>query len=170
MQAKPPVLSEFAFLSVLEPEDAGFVGGLLVLNRTARPLEFHCTTPVRASRAQQILYGPTLRPYLFAEQIGGALLGRMKAKPGVLFTDRPEMLELRTMVTVPVALVLPHDAAGSDAMSEFTAGRNRLAVAPERREDMERIIEQVRDVAAWYDMVEPFQRIADAVNEARRAA
>ena len=37
--------------------------------------------PVRPSRAQQILYGPTLEPYLLGEQIAGALLDEAKLKP-----------------------------------------------------------------------------------------
>ena len=52
------------FLSVLDDEELGAIGGYLVLSRNGRPLEFHCTSPVRANRAQQILYGPTLQPFL----------------------------------------------------------------------------------------------------------
>ena len=62
-------LPAIGFLTVVTIPDQGLVGGYLVLNAAARPLEFHCTTPVRANRAQEILYGPTLRPYLFGEQI-----------------------------------------------------------------------------------------------------
>ncbi len=62
------------FLSVIEHDELGLFGGYLVLNMAGRPLEFHCTSPVRPNRAQEILYGPTLRPFLFGEQIGQALL------------------------------------------------------------------------------------------------
>jgi hypothetical protein len=53
------------FLAVVEHELHGLFGGYLLLNATGRPLEFHCTAPVRPNRAQQILYGPTLEPYLY---------------------------------------------------------------------------------------------------------
>src|SRR4051812_23172961 len=52
------------FLTVVEDEQQGLVGGYLLLNPLGRPVEFHCTAPVKPNRAQQILYGPTLRPYL----------------------------------------------------------------------------------------------------------
>ena len=65
------------FLTVLEHDEHGLVGGYLLLNMAGRPLEFHCTVPVRPNRAQQILFGPTLRPYLYGEQIGQALLAKM---------------------------------------------------------------------------------------------
>ena len=185
-------VSTFASLSVLEPENAGFIGGLLVLDRSGRPLEFHCTTPVRATRAQQILYGPTLRPYLFAEQIGDTLLSRMKASPEVLFVDQPEILELRETTTFPIVCVLPRgdalpprdtasrdtasrDTASGDTVArldllEFTLGRNRLAVTTARRDDIAIVSESLREVAGWCDFSEPFQRIRDAVVEACRAA
>jgi hypothetical protein len=44
-----------------------------------------CTTPVKVSRAQQILYGPTLHGHLHGRQIGAALLaegsGHQEAAP-----------------------------------------------------------------------------------------
>jgi len=56
------------------------------------PLEFHCTAPVKPNRAQQILYGPTLEPYLFGEQIGQSLLSKAAVEPEVICTDRPPAL------------------------------------------------------------------------------
>ena len=49
----------------------------MLLNLAGRPLEFHCTAPVKPNRVQQILYGPSLQPYLYGEQIGpsGEALG-----------------------------------------------------------------------------------------------
>ena len=57
------------FLTVQSFADVGLIGGYLLLNPLGRPLEFHCTAPVRPNRAQEILYGPTLAPYLYGEQI-----------------------------------------------------------------------------------------------------
>ena len=61
-----PVL---AFLTVSEGEDGNFFGGLLAVNLSGRPLEFHCTAPVRANRAQKILFGSTLPAFVYGEQI-----------------------------------------------------------------------------------------------------
>ena len=70
--AKPALC--LGFLTVVENETLGLIGGYLLLNAAGRPLEFHCTAPVKPSRTQEILYGPTLRPYLLAEVIGQALV------------------------------------------------------------------------------------------------
>jgi len=91
------------FLTVVDRASYGLIGGYLILNTAGRPLEFHCTTPVRPSRAQQILYGPTLEPYLFGEQIGQSLLSKAKLEPLAVCTDRVEVLAVREYTAVPVA-------------------------------------------------------------------
>ena len=75
-------LPSIGFLTIREYEELGLIGGYLVLNVNGRPLEFHCTAPVRPNRAQQILYGPTLEPFLFGEQIGQALVSKGRGKHG----------------------------------------------------------------------------------------
>ena len=66
------------FLTVQEFTDLGLIGGYLILNAVGRPLEFHCTAPVRPNRAQEILYGPTLAPFLYGEQIGLTFRERLR--------------------------------------------------------------------------------------------
>jgi hypothetical protein len=185
------------FLTVVDYPEHGLVGGYLVLNRSGRPLEFHCTAPIKPNRAQQILYGPTLEPYLFGEQIGRALLGKAAAQPEVICTDRGPALAVREFVEVPVALVMPEGAdagLGADSGSEggvagqvgnlpscrldpphspqshlsFRLGRNRLAVSPLAAADRQSIANRLGDLAETFDLAEPFQRIREAIEEARR--
>ncbi|HEY6563769.1 MAG TPA: hypothetical protein VIY86_04695, partial [Pirellulaceae bacterium] len=96
------------FLTVVQVSGAGAVGGLLVLNSRGRPLEFHCTAPVVTNRAQEILYGQTLRPYLFGEQIGATLLQKCRSQPQVVATDSKDALAARWTVSLPMAWV-PYD-------------------------------------------------------------
>ncbi len=42
--------SALGFLTILEHQQHGLVGGYLLLNTAGRPLEFHCTAPVKATR------------------------------------------------------------------------------------------------------------------------
>jgi hypothetical protein len=100
------------FLTVLEDPQHGLFGGYLLLNLAGRPLEFHCTAPIKPNRAQQILYGPTLEPFLYGEQIGATLLGHSNREPLAVLTDCQPVLSVRELVSVPVALVLP--AVGAD--------------------------------------------------------
>ena len=95
------------FLTVVDQQPLGLVGGYLLVNAHARPLEFHCTVPVRPNRAQEILYGAALLPYLYGEQIGQTLVRTSKLRPLALFTDCPAALSAAADVDVPMWLVLP---------------------------------------------------------------
>jgi hypothetical protein len=99
-------LPAIGFLTVTRDADQGLLGGYLVLNSLGRPLEFHCTAPVRPNRAQAILYGPTLDPYLCGERIGQTLLEKSKAAPKIVLTDCPPAMAARFLVATPMALVL----------------------------------------------------------------
>ncbi|HOM16574.1 MAG TPA: hypothetical protein PLQ00_04555 [Thermoguttaceae bacterium] len=98
------------FLTVVSAPQTGLFGGYLVLNWAGRPLEFHCTAPVKPNRAQQILYGPTLEPYLYGEQIGRTLLSKTQHPPLLICTDIVPALAVRQYVDWPVVLVLPSQA------------------------------------------------------------
>lgn len=190
------------FLTVVADRENGLFGGYLCLSLAGRPLEFHCTAPVRPNRAQQILYGPTLEPYLFGEQIGQTLLASADVEPLVVCTDREPALAVREYVSVPVVLVLPAPSSdmkeagtasqrqpppglegddphgktwrldvahtGSRRLTTFNLGPNRLAV-PESRPDEPRLVtERLGELSEAFDLTEPFQRIREAIEEARR--
>jgi hypothetical protein len=183
------------FLTVCEFEQQGLFGGYLVLNTTGRPLEFHCTAPVRPSRAQEILYGATLRPYLYGEQIGQTLLKKASTNPLVVFTDVDPALTVRDFTDFPVACVLLPDANSSERPDddqvppsridgahtgpgtpfalrrhEFSIADQRLAVLQTHEKDAETINRRWEPFAAGFDLVEPFGRIREAIDEARRSA
>src|SRR6476646_5213388 len=94
------------FLTVLENAELGIFGGYLLLNASGRPLEFHCTAPIRPNRTQEILYGPTLQPFLFGEQIGQTLLTKSKLMPLVVCTDSEPALAVREFTEIPVVHIL----------------------------------------------------------------
>ena len=99
------------FLTVIEHPQYGLFGGYLVLNTAGRPLEFHCTAPIKPNRAQQILYGPTLESFLYGEQIGQTLVNQASIPPMLICTDREPALAAREHVSMPVVLVLPPEDA-----------------------------------------------------------
>lgn len=174
------------FLTVVEHPQHGLFGGYLVLNMAARPLEFHCTAPIKPSRAQQILYGPTLEPFLYGEQIGHTLLAKARIRPQVVCTDCPPVLAVREHIETPVALVLPREEGVEPAASTpdsvwridaahhggpligFQLGRNRLAIAQSSQDDRPLLAERLARAAESFDLAEPFGRIRDAIEEARR--
>jgi hypothetical protein len=192
----PKSNAALGFLTVIEHPEHGLFGGYLLLNMAGRPLEFHCTTPVKPNRAQRILYGFTLEPYVCGEQIGQTLLAKAQREPLVICTDREPAMAVRPYVAAPVALVLPSeeappDAPGADAersvetaaktwridsahasrppYTVFCLGRNRLAVPVGAADDQRQISDRLEGLADWFDLAEPFGRIREAIDEARRA-
>ena len=91
------------FLTAVEDAERGYVGGLLITNRFGRPLEFQCTAPVKPNRTQQILYGPTLKPYVLGELIGRTLLEKVGVKPHLVLVESLDLLDLRSATSTPVA-------------------------------------------------------------------
>ncbi len=117
----PKSLSAIGFLAILKHRQHGLFGGYLILNTAGRPLEFHCTAPVKPNRAQEILYGPMLEPYLYGEQIGQTLVKKAKIVPRMVWTNSPAALAVREFVTMPVALVLGQDTPENKGKTEPSA-------------------------------------------------
>jgi hypothetical protein len=179
--------SGLGFLTVVEHPQHGLCGGYLVLNRCGRPLEFHCTTPIKPNRAQEILYGPTLKPFLYGEQIGQALLAKSKSDTLAIFADQDAALAVADYTQVPVALVLtgaatsPESATGATyrldaahasnpALHCFRWGRNDLALPRGSASAAKEFADRLAGLAESFDLAEPFSRIREAIEEAQRAA
>ena len=188
-------LPTIGFLTVCDQADRGILGGYLILNTAGRPLEFHCTAPVRPTRAQEILYGPTLRPFLFGEQIGRTLVAKATSEPLFVCTDVEPVLALRDCSPVPVVLVrsVPaedaalHGAAAAlnptlrldaahptpppakrETLVWFALGERAVAVAQAHAEDREPIHRDWQSQLEGLDLSEPFTRIREALEEAQR--
>lgn len=175
MDAAPAkALAAFGFLTVLESAEHGLFGGYLVLSPQGRPLEFRCSTPVAASRAQEILYGPTLRPYLVAEVIGRALVAGAELDAAVILTDQRDMLPLALLRHEEVLLVreVTSDiqlAEPSSSASLIINGCEIIASAVSIKLP-EEIAALLEPLAANVYLAEPFQRIRAALNEAQLAS
>ena len=155
------------FLSVVENDQLGLLGGYLLLNAAGRPLEFHCTAPVKASRTQEILYGPTLRPFIVGEQIGQTLLVKSKLAPLAVCTDTHDMRAAREFTQLPFVLVMNDEPAQPGV---FELGRNRVLTAPGHSSDEHAIRAAWPAPAHHLDLAEPFARIREALDEAQKTA
>ncbi len=134
------------FITIVDHDELGCIGGYLILNLGGRPLEFHCTAPVRANRAQQILYGVSLKPFLYGELVGRSLIEKGLESPLAIIVNQPELNSLQALIDVP--LIQLDDVENSQS-----------AVIHELQMFMETI-----------PIYEPFDRITDAIEEARRGA
>ncbi|MDB4533433.1 hypothetical protein N9242_01075 [Vicingaceae bacterium] len=165
------------FLTVLEIDDLGFCGGLLILNSLGRPLEFHCTVPVSTNRAQKILYGPTLRSFLFNEKIGMSLYHKAKKKPQVLVTNLAEFLQLESLVNVAVVQLSDKEETSHAAtVTEASPKLKHLNIAEQKLITNSDIAHDsaIADLLSSFSVIlplsEPFGRISEAIMEAQAVA
>src|SRR5271169_5452555 len=124
-------LFRLGFLTAIEVPERGYVGGLLVTNQFGRPLEFQCTAPLKPNRTQEILYGPTLVPYVLGDLIGRTLIEKVGVKPHLVLTERHELLGLRDLVEIPVACVdeMPANGEPSPIDAEESPAANSVETA-----------------------------------------
>jgi hypothetical protein len=160
------------FLTAIEVPDKGFVGGLLVTNHYGRPLEFQCTVPVKANPTQEILYGPTLAPFILGELIGGTLVEKAGVKPQLILTDRVQILELRNHIDQPVALVEPQTSATDSGEEEtregLKLGQQIVRFHSSHDADHQTVSRGASQIPADADLQEPFDRIREALQETLR--
>jgi hypothetical protein len=163
--AAPPVVSvgtlQLGFLTILH-EANGYLGGYLAVNGWGRPLEFRLTSAVQPNRVQQILYGGTLESYVCADLIGKTLVEKAGVPVQLVVTDREEVLDLRLKLDVPVAWLTP------PASTESAKGRRLFRCHPRFETDATAVHDILERLDATFDLAEPFQRIREAIGEARK--
>jgi len=164
-----PATGVFGFLTVRDAAGSGTFGGYLLVDLSGRPLEFHCTAPVRVTRAQEILYGATLARQLHGEQIGGPLLKATAVKPVVVLTDRDSLLHARSHTPSPVAVVRrgAESLVGRDS-SDLVFGGFAVQLHGDDADRLEAVRPQLTALADSIELVEPFERIQAAIEEAQR--
>ncbi|MGA0039810.1 MAG: hypothetical protein ACO3NZ_08180 [Pirellulales bacterium] len=140
MQQRDEGKGAIGFLTTVASASHGVFGGYLLVDELGRPLEFHCTAPVRVSRAQEILYGPTLHSELHARRIGGSLVQAAGVKPRIVLVESQQMMPLQDETDLPVAVVDPEES----------------------------LRERFLGLLPGIDLREPFERIREAIAEAQR--
>ncbi|MAT16352.1 MAG: hypothetical protein CMJ46_13905 [Planctomyces sp.] len=151
------------FLAAIEVKDRGYVGGLLVTNHFGRPLEFQCTAPVRPNHTQEVLFGPTLVPYVYNELIGKTLIEKAGVKPNLVLTEDERILGLREHVDLPIGF-LQEDAGACPDSVRF--GQQKVSFHERHPLDRDVLYELGSLVSEETDLYEPFERVKQALQEA----
>ena len=157
------------YLTYVELPGLGTVGGLLTVDRRARPLEFHCTAPLLPNRTQEILYGKTLRSTMLCDQIGRSLVEQLPKLPALVISDEPLVLGLREFVDLPITLCSRDPLAESDGEFGQRDGYHFVTLSHQPGE-MANVMRLLDERSGDWDWLEPIERISEAIREAHRAA
>ncbi len=157
------------YLAVIEDPRFGFTGGLLVVSAQGRPLEFHCSTPLLPTRAQEILFGPTLRPYVCGELIAGSLVAAAKIKPTVLLLRDPAAAPPGASVPTLLVQAAPQDEETPPGEADWLAiGETRLVLLAGAERGLSEIRQPLETLGGHVAIDEPFERVHEAIREAQR--
>jgi hypothetical protein len=175
VETSTPVIQSLGFLTIVH-ETNGYLGGYLVTNLWGRPLEFRLSTAVQPNRIQQILYGGTLQSYLCGELIAKTLVEKTAVAAQCIFTDYEPVLDLRLRIEVPVVCLQVESsrvrALSSNPLSDpEPVTRNPkwpLLCHPRFPVDSATVCRLLDQLEGSLDLAEPFVRIREAMNEARK--
>lgn len=167
------------FMSFRESQDPpSYVGAILVTNEYGVPVEFRCTYPIKPTPIQKPLYGDALEPYMGLELCSKPLLASLDHSPSIVVVDREFLLDLQSSSSCPVVFIA---RAGEAIEVETSTGpgrrwiRRRLSspsgrfqpidiqMSEEWSEELDAIRPKVEDIFARLDLLEPFDRIAQAL-------
>jgi hypothetical protein len=165
------------FLSVSEFDSGNAIrGAFLTTDGLTKPLEFRCTTPIRPTPLQKILYGEALREHILVELIAFPLYQAAREKPAMLLVAEKTFLPLRKRLEIPVlwvgkhadsANVLPQEAKADDYIVTSPSGSFEPIFVTAHRDFLSELAEarkKLADVMAERDLLEPFQRLAVALD------
>jgi hypothetical protein len=160
------------FLTVVL-EQGAYLGGYLLTNLWRRPLEFRLTTTVQPSRLQQVLYGATLRPFIYADLIGKALFSKTTVQPELVITDSEPLLDLRLHIEKPLVWLAEPENELARSLHQSGAGVHSpglelLVCHPRFVHDAEPTQNVLTQLERGADLREPFSRIREALQEARK--
>jgi len=146
------------------PEDGGggYLGALMLTDSRARPLHFSFVSRIRPTKIQRILYGPTLEEHLKVDVIGSKLLKDLPFNPDVLLVDVQELVPVRRVADVPTAF-LSKPLEGEAEPGRLTPLRYDT---DGNIEDQEAVGQILASLETMIDLVEPFDRMREALREA----
>ena len=163
------------FLTVEPTHDqTGLIGAVLITDDKGYPLEFRCTTPVRPTPIQKILYGSLLKPYVSVELCGKRLLLEVQRKPALIVTSSSDLLALSgddipIIAVVRAGEIIETESLAKDVERErlvSTSGHFQPVILMTRR-DQQQGVSKVKtilnDMFRNFDLAEPFERIRTAL-------
>lgn len=163
----------------IESQDNYFRGAALVTDSRGIPTDFRYTEPVRPTKLERILYGSALDIYLREDIILDNLLGAVEIKPSLwIVMDEALIIPVQRMSKLPaVALAAsarqPMEQSGQCEptgesgvfmlQADNISAPLRLTVSPESVSKIQQIAQALTVSAEDMELMEPFTRIARAV-------
>lgn len=141
------------------------VGAVLIVDEFGIPQEFKYTEPVSPTPLQKILYGKSLDLYLTVEIIAKSLLKNVEQKPEIFLTDNISLVESSDQVYY----VSSHPATKSEQDQDSEPNECVISSQTESLKFIAKSnfsqdkVEKLKKIVEEFDVMEPFQRLAKAL-------
>lgn len=152
-----------------------FRGAFLLTDGATKPLEFRCTTPIRPSSLQVVLYGDILEQHMLVELIGKPLIDQAHERPDLIIVNQSGFLALRPHIDYPLVQITKEERI---EFSDTNESRFEFLNSPSGRfdpvvitthsefvEDKQTAGEILSEIFNHHDLTEPFGRIESAVDQ-----
>src|SRR6056297_255905 len=156
------------YLMVTRTSDNEYVGGIMVTDPYAIPVEFKYSEPIKPTGLQKILYGNSIEKYLLVDVIAKKLLQNIEEKPKFILIEDSRLLDIQFKTPI-IYINMP--TKGSEESKE---GSVRDELTKESLESGYEIIFSgtlTSDDTKWLerisdeiDILEPFHRLREALN------
>lgn len=151
----------FCFLDSRDFADGSIRGAALVTDARTRPLEFRVTDAVHTTALQRVLYGAVLDEHVVGELIGRPLLEALRETIECVLVCDQRLLALQQSDGPPVVWIGRDEAPRDGERGAIVMGyRGDDDTDPRVRAARE----SLRAASAGYDLLEPFARIATALD------
>ncbi len=157
------------FIDVCVFNDGSIRGGMLITDMDTRPYEFRVTSPVKPTQLQQVLYGPSLKEYVYGELICAPLVKAAKEKLSLVLTKDPNLLVIRPLISTPVLYVY-RDQRSIKSGDGKDDSIKPVIISTHRNFTGEEAWAQtvLMPIMQRHDLLEPFERVRVALNEVHK--
>jgi hypothetical protein len=152
-----------AFIDVIVFSDGSIRGGILTTDPETRPYEFRVTSPIKPTQIQQMLYGASLKDYVYGELICAPLVKATKETLSLVLAKEPYIVAMRPLVSVPVILVHQDGKSPGDGLKPVN-----LSAHKGYQGELSFAQTILAPVMQSHDLTEPFERLKLALNEVHR--
>lgn len=138
-------------------------GGALITDADTKPYEFRCTSAVKPTALQKMLYGDTLESYVHVELIGAPLIKAAKEQPSLVIVRNPLLLNVRPLIPFPVVLV-SNQRSGSQGAVNLVSIKTHSKFPSEAQAAQDLLT----PIMEHRNLLEPFERLSIALIEAHK--
>lgn len=174
----PATKTTVGYVLSLSMAESVFMGGAMVTDAHALPIEFRYTEPVRATKLQRVLYGDVLEKYIQCDVIAGNLVHRLEQKPDLLVVADASLLPAIDPSKFKVVMLAAtrtnplkeygaqQDISDSEFLLQLTDSGGPIRVRMASTGDAARRAEIARilcECGKTMDLLEPLSRVETAV-------